>query len=100
VKNILLLLILTSFLSCHKDTFDPNQEVPATIIDLQLGQTIYCGCCQGYRVQIGSKQYFTNRVASPFGNPNTKVWIRYKQPEEGCESESTNRIQITSVRSR
>lgn len=101
MKIIALLLSLGLVFGCDKSKVEPNGEVQATIIKLELNPTVYCTCCQGYRVQIGTKQYFTNRVPAPFDKPNTQVLIRYIQPESECgQSETPGRIQITSIRVR
>jgi hypothetical protein len=100
-KLLASLLIMGISVNCHQPAIDPSQEVAATIVDLLLDPTVYCLCCQGYRVHIGKLEYFTNRVPSPFDKPNTAVLIRYKQPEEECSAaKQTNRIQIISIRTR
>jgi hypothetical protein len=101
MKTTALLLSLSLFFGCNSSKVEPNGEVQATIIRLELNPTVYCTCCQGYRVQIGNKEYFTNRVPAPFDKPNSLVLIRYTQPESECgQSETPDRIQITSIRAR
>lgn len=99
MKNKLMVLVFCgALISCHKDKIDTTPEVKATIIEFVSNPLVYCFCCQGYRIQIDAKEYFTNFVPAPYQRPNIQVLIRYKQPEDGC-TEVSDRIQITSIRS-
>lgn len=97
MKTILFLLLLISLIRCHKYQVDTSPEVKATVIEFVSNPLVYCRCCQGYRIQIGSQEYFTNFVPPPYQQPNTQILIRYKQPEDDC-TEVSNRLQITSIR--
>lgn len=98
MKLRLVLTITTSLLTgCHQVQ---QPELAATIIDLTLpGPTVFCACCAGYRVQIGSKSYYTNTVPVEFDKPNTPVWIRY-QADTGLCKGIPGRIEIVSIRSK